>query len=187
MSRVGYARVSSASQSLEIQQDKLNKAGCTEIFEEKKSGTKRDKREELKNCMKYIRKGDVLVITKLDRLARSMVDLLNIKTELKEKGASLEIIDQPALNEASISGDLMFSILGAIAQFETAIRSERQQEGVQAALKKGVKFGVKAKLSDAQVEEMKVKRKDGKLIRELMAEYDLSKSSVYRLLDLDKS
>jgi len=187
MSRIGYARVSSAGQSLEIQLAKLKATGCTEIFSEKKSGTKRNKREELKNCMKYIRKGDVLVITKLDRLARSMVDLMNIKTELKDKGATLEILDQPELNESSISGDLMFNILGAIAQFETAIRSERQQEGVQAALAKGVKFGVKSKLTPEQVEEMKTKRKDGVLIRELMVEYDLSKASVYRLLDLDNA
>ncbi len=132
--------------------------------------------------MKYIRKGDVLVITKLDRLARSMVDLMNIKTELKDKGAKLEILDQPELNESSISGDLMFNILGAIAQFETAIRSERQQEGVQTALAKGVKFGVKSKLTPAQVEEMKAKRKEGVLIRLLMAEYGISKATVYRLL-----
>jgi len=83
----------------------------------------------------------------------------------------------------SISGELMFNILGAIAQFETAIRKERQVEGIEKAKSKGVRFGAKAKLTDDQVAEMKAKRKSGVLIRELMAEYELSKASVYRLLN----
>jgi len=181
MAKVGYARVSSVGQSLDIQTDKLTEYGCVEIFSEKKSGTSRSQRKEFERCMKYIRNGDVLVITKLDRLARSMVDLLNIKTELKDKGGELEILDQPEMQ--SISGELMFNILGAIAQFETAIRKERQVEGIEKAKSKGVRFGAKAKLTDDQVAEMKAKRESGVLIRELMAEYELSKASVYRLLN----
>ena len=180
MAKVGYARVSSVGQKLDVQLSTLEKAGCTEIFSEKKSGKKLNTRKELLNAMKYIRKGDTLVVTKLDRLARSMLDLLNIKTELQNKGAELVILDQPAMN--SISGDLMYNILGAIAEFETALRAERQTDGLIMAKSKGTKFGAKAKLTPEQLAEMKDKREKGVLIRELMVEYDLSKASIYRLL-----
>ena len=180
MALIGYARVSSIGQSLDVQLEKLNAYGCTEIFSEKKSGINTTAREELKNCMKYVRKGDTLVITKLDRLARSVLDLANIRTELKNKDAELRVLDQPAMN--SISGDLMFNILGAFAEFETDLRKERQVDGIKAAKDKGVKFGAKPKLSQAQVVEMKQKRTEGVLIKDLMTEYGLSKASVYRLL-----
>ena len=181
MALIGYARVSSVGQSLDVQLEKLNAYGCTEIFSEKKSGTNTTAREELKNCMKYVRKGDTLVITKLDRLARSVLDLASIRTELKNKDAELVVLDQPAMN--SISGDLMFNILGAFAEFETDLRKERQVDGIKAAKDKGVKFGAKPKLSQAQVVEMKQKRTEGVLIKDLMSEYGLSKASVYRLLN----
>jgi len=179
--KIGYARVSSTGQSLEIQIDKLTAYGCTEIFTEKQSGTSIANREELELCMKFVRRGDTLVITKLDRLARSMVDLMNIKSVLKDKGASLEIIDQPALNDSSITGDLMFNILGAIAEFETGIRKERQTEGIAKAKSHGVKFGAKAKLTAAQLESMKIERASGALVKDLMTKYNISKATFYRL------
>jgi len=180
MALIGYARVSSTGQSLDVQLEKLNTFGCTEIFSEKKTGTTTTTRKELKNCIKYIRNGDTLIITKLDRLARSVLDLANIRTELKDKGAELIVLDQPAMN--SISGDLMFNILGAFAEFENGIRKERQIDGIQLAKTKGVKFGAKSKLSPEELNEMKQKRVDGVLIKDLMNEYSLSKASVYRLL-----
>lgn len=180
MAKIGYARVSSTGQSLDVQIEKLTEYGCVEIFSEKKSGTTTRKRKELKNCMKYIRNGDTLIITKLDRLARSVLDLASIRTELKDKGADLIILDQPVLN--SISGDLMFNILGAFAEFETALRNERQVDGIAVAIGKGVRFGAKSKLTDEQVKEMRLKRTEGVLIKDLMATYGLSKASVYRLL-----
>jgi len=181
--KIGYARVSTKDQSLEIQLTALNKeCNKAHIYQEKVSGTGKAAREQLRECLDFIREGDTLVITKLDRLARSMGDLMTIKTKLKAKGATLQILDQPALNDSSLTGDLMFNIMGAIAEFETGIRSERQIEGVAAALAKGTHFGATAKLSGQQIEEMKAGREAGMLIRELMEKYSLSKSSVYRLM-----
>ena len=180
MSIVGYSRVSSISQSLDVQLDKLNAFGCDEIFKEKRSGVTAD-RPALKECRKYIRKGDRLVITKLDRLARSTFHLTQIAEELREKGAELVVLDQN-LDTSTPTGKLLFNVLASIAEFETEIRKERQLEGIQKAKEKGVQFGRKPKLSEQQVFEMRDKRKRGCLIKELMCEYDLSKASVYRML-----
>ena len=179
--KVGYARVSSVGQSLEVQLAKLNKYGCKEIFQEKKSG-KTSNRPELKECLKYVRKGDVLVITKLDRLARSTLDLHKIIDGLNKKQVGFKVLDQN-IDTTTKEGKLMFSILASIAEFETELRKERQMEGIEKAKSQGVQFGRKAKLTDEQVAEMRQKRADGVLIKDLMAEYDLSKASVYRLLN----
>lgn len=178
MALIGYARVSSVGQSLDIQREKLQH--CDKLFEEKLSGTT-GKRPRLQACLEYVREEDTLIITKLDRLARSTLDLCQIAAELDRKGVHLQVIDQN-INTSDATGRLLFNMLGAIAQFETEIRAERQREGIVKAQQRGVQFGAKPKLTQAQVEEMRAKRADGILIRELMAEYGLSKSSVYRYL-----
>lgn len=180
MTIVGYARVSSKQQSTKLQEQKLNEAGCTRIYSEAVSGTTAQ-REELQKCLDYLREGDKLIVTKVDRLARSNNDLFSIVQTLDERGVGFRVLDQ-ALDTTTKEGKLMLGILGSMAQFETEIRKERQAEGIQAALEKGVKFGAKAKVSDADIIEMKKKRKEGMLIRELMSEYKLSKASVYRYL-----
>jgi len=180
MSKVGYARVSSIGQSLDIQLDKLTEYGCEKIYKEKKSGVTAD-RKELKTVLDYVRDGDVLVITKLDRLARSTFHLTQISKQLEDKGVELVVLDQ-SIDTSTSTGKLLFNMLASIAEFETEIRKERQLDGIAKAQEKGVQFGRKAKLSDDQVLEMKQKRADGVLIKGLMAEYHLSKASVYRLL-----
>ena len=180
MAIVGYARVSSIGQSLDVQLDKLNAFGCDEIFKEKRSGITAD-RPELKECRKYLRNGDCLVITKLDRLARSTFHLTQIAEELREKGAELVVLDQN-IDTSTPTGKLLFNVLASIAEFETSIRSERQMEGIAKAREKGIRFGRRAKLNGKQVAEMRQKREDGVLIKDLMQEYKLSKASVYRLL-----
>ena len=177
---LGYARVSSIGQSLDVQLDKLKAYGCEEIFKGKLSGVTAD-RPELKECRKYVRKGDLLVITKLDRLARSTFHLTQIAEELREKGAELVVLDQNIDTSTSV-GKLLFNVLASIAEFETEIRKERQFDGIQKAKENGVQFGRKPKLSEDQIIEMRQKRKDGFLIKELMGEFGLSKASVYRLL-----
>ena len=180
MAIVGYARVSSSGQSLAVQLDKLSDAGCSEIFQEKRSGLTAQ-RPALKECLRFVRKSDVLVITRLDRLARSTLDLHKIVQELDEREVGFKVLDQP-IDTTTKEGRLMFSIIASIAQFETELRKERQMEGIEKAKENGVKFGRQAVLSDAQVAEMRSKRDSGILVKNLMSEYGLSKASVYRLL-----
>lgn len=178
MALVGYARVSSVGQSLDVQLDKLKH--CKKIFQEKKSGTNY-KRSQLEACLEYVREDDTLVITRLDRLARSTLHLCQIADELKRKNVELQVLDQN-INTGDATGRLLFNMLGAIAQFETEIRAERQMDGIAKAKQNGVKFGATKKLSDEQVAEMREKRKNGVLIKTLMKEFQLSKASVYRYL-----
>ena len=183
MALIGYARVSSVGQSLDIQLEKL--AHCDKIFQEKKSGTS-NKRPNLQVCLDYVREGDTLVVTRLDRLARSTLHLCQIAAELQEKRVNLKVIDQN-INTSDATGRLLFNMLSAIAQFETELRAERQVDGIQKAKKHGVKFGRRKKLTVQRVNEMKQRRKQGVLIKTLMKDYDLSKSTVYRYLNENDS
>jgi DNA invertase Pin-like site-specific DNA recombinase len=125
MALVGYARVSSVGQSLDVQLEKLKH--CKKIFQEKKSGIS-DKRSQLAACLEYVREEDTLVVTRLDRLAHSTLHLCQIVDELKRKNVDLQVIDQN-INTGDATGRLLFNMLGAIAQFETEIRAERQIDG----------------------------------------------------------
>jgi len=176
--RIGYARVSSTGQNLEVQLQKLK--DCDKIFEEKISGTNQ-KRPGLEECLNYVREGDVLVITRLDRLARSTLHLCQIAKELESKKVNLQVLDQN-IDTGSATGRLLFNMLGAIGQFETEIRAERQADGIKNALTNGIKFGREQKLTDEQITELKNRRKDNVLIRTLMEDYNLSKTSLYRYL-----
>ena len=178
MAKVGYARVSSVGQSLDVQLVKLNH--CDKIFSEKASGVD-SQRTQLKECLNYVREGDTLIITKLDRLARSTLDLAKISDGLKKKKVALLVIDQ-SIDTSTPTGKLLFDMLGAIAEFENSIRSERQMDGIQQAKQKGVQFGRKVALSDQQVGELKQLRSEGMLIKELMVKYTLSKSAIYKYL-----
>ena len=178
MAKIGYARVSSVGQSLDVQLDKL--ADCEKVYKEKKSGITAD-RKQLRACLDYVREGDSLVITKLDRLARSTLNLTQIAEDLKQRGVAL-VVTYQQIDTATPTGKLLFNMLASIAEFETEIRKERQLDGIAKAKQKGVKFGAKPKLSTVQLEEMRARRNSGVLIRDLMADYGLSKASVYRLL-----
>lgn len=185
MAKIGYARVSSTGQLLDVQLSKLIEYGCTEpdgqIFQEKKSGTNTDNRPELKACLKHLRKGDSLVITKLDRLARSTLHLTQIADDLQKRGVELVVLDQ-SIDTSTPTGKLLFNMLASIAEFETALRSERQTDGIAKAKEHGVKFGAKAKLTPEQVTELKQRRSEGAKVKDLMSDYDLSKATIYRLL-----
>jgi DNA invertase Pin-like site-specific DNA recombinase len=181
MAIVGYARVSSIGQTLEVQLDVLNDYGVDKIFSEKQSATSTNQRHELKRCLDYVRSGDTLVITKLDRLARSTFDLTNIAKQLEEDGVDLVILEQN-IDTSTSTGRLLFGMLGVIAQFETEIRRERQLSGIAKALENGVKFGAKSKLSEEQVHQMIEDREAGMLVRECAVKYSISNDSVYRLM-----
>jgi DNA invertase Pin-like site-specific DNA recombinase len=180
MSRIGYARVSSYGQSLEVQQEKLK--DCDRIFQEKQSA-RTDDREQLQLCLDYVRDGDALIVTKLDRLARSTRDLLNIMNRLEQKQVKLVVLDQQ-IDTSTPTGMLLFTMLGAIATFENDLRKDRQMQGIELAKRKGTKFGRKAALTLDQIEILQNKRADGTKISDLMTEFSLSKATVYRLLNV---
>jgi len=181
MSRIGYARVSSYGQSLDVQLEKLR--DCDRVFQEKQSARSTESRTQLALCLDYVRDGDVLVITKLDRLARSTRDLLNILNRLDQKQVKLHVIDQQ-IDTSTPAGMLLVTMLGAIAAFENDLRKERQTDGIALARRKGVKFGRRSVLSDEQVLEMRQKRSEGVKIADLMSLYGVSKASVYRTLNV---
>jgi DNA invertase Pin-like site-specific DNA recombinase len=181
MAVIGYARVSSRGQSLELQLEALKAEGCTKVFSEKRSGLD-GARPELAKALDYAREGDTIVITRLDRLARSTGHLYGVYEGLKAKGVGLKVLAQK-IDTASSGGKLLFGMLAIIAEFEADIRKERQLEGIAKAKADGVAFGRQPTLTAEQVIEMRKARKGGTLIKDLMKRYDLSKASIYRLLD----
>ncbi|MCX4084171.1 recombinase family protein [Rickettsia hoogstraalii] len=178
MAIVGYARVSSSGQSLSVQLDKLK--DCDKIFQEKKSGLD-GTRSVLKDALDYVREGDIFTVTKLDRLARSTAHLCKIAEILEQKSVALKVLDQN-IDTKNATGRLIFNVLGAIGQFETEIRAERQMDGILKAKEKGVKFGKKKYLTQEQLSALKEKREQGVKIKTLMQEFNLSKATIYRYL-----
>ena len=179
MAVIGYARVSSVGQTLAVQLEKL--APCDRIFQETRSGTS-DTRPQLTACLDYLRAGDTLIITKLDRLARSTLHLCQLGAALRDKEVALRVLDQ-AIDTSDATGRLLFHMLGAIAQFETEIRAERQQDGIVNARARGVPLGRQHALTATQIAELRERRCQGVLIKTLMAEYGLGRSTIYRYLD----
>jgi DNA invertase Pin-like site-specific DNA recombinase len=144
MAEIGYAWVSSIGQKLEVRLEKLKH--CSKIFQEKRSGTS-DIRPRLKACLEYVREGDSLTVTRLDRLARSTLHLCQIAEELERKKVNLKVLDQN-IATGDGTGRLLFNMLGAIGQFETELRAERQMDGIAKAKECGVAFGRQKKLSE---------------------------------------
>lgn len=174
---IGYARVSSSDQSLDLQRDALTKAGIDKMFEEKKSGRSADDRPELQSAIEFAREGDVLVVTKLDRLARSVRDLHNILATLEAKGVGFKCVDQ-AIDTTSSTGRLTIAILGAVASFELDIRAERQREGIENAKRKGVYRGRKSSIDLDRVRQLSTRMKPP----EIAAVMGISRASAYRAL-----
>jgi DNA invertase Pin-like site-specific DNA recombinase len=137
---IGYARVSTEDQSLEVQVAALEAAGCNPVRQEKKSGTTTEGRTELASVLDFLRPGDTLVVTRIDRLARSIADLADIVRQLEKKGVSLKATEQP-IDTSTPAGRAFLQMLGVFAEFETAIRRERQMEGIAKAKKAGVYKG----------------------------------------------
>jgi DNA invertase Pin-like site-specific DNA recombinase len=142
--KIGYARVSTAGQDLEIQRQALEADGCDRIYLEKESGAKRD-RPELNKMLDSLRAGDVVTVHKLDRLARSLGDLLEISQIIRKAKAELRIMGNEGLDTTTDQGRLMFSILGAFADFERSLIVARTSRGREAAMARGVKFGPKVR------------------------------------------
>lgn len=181
---VGYARVSTVGQSLEIQEDALSSVGCSKVFKEKKSGVDRG-RPELERCLEFLREGDTLIVTKLDRLARSAVHLHTILDELTSKAVGFKVLDQSGIDTTTPTGKLVVGVLASVAEFELNLRAERQREGIAKAKEKGVYKGRPTKVSDEQKAEI-VKRYasgEGESVALLTKEYELSRAHVYRIIN----
>jgi len=178
--KIGYARVSSIGQNLDAQLGKLNSYGCEKIFQEKASAASGKKRTELEQALEYCREGDVLVVTKLDRLARSMADLHNIAQTLEKKHVDFVVLDQN-IDTTTPTGKFTFNMLGAVAVFERDMIAERQAEGIAKAKEKGVKFGRKVKLDSKQEMEVLAAFQEGKSKSEIARDFGISRSTIYRI------
>ncbi len=176
---IGYARVSSTGQSLEVQEEQLRAAGCGKLFSEKRSGTTMDGRQGLEDAIEFAREGDTLLVTRLDRLARSGGDLQNIVTRLNAKGVGFRCLQQGAVDTTTGMGKLVLGILGAVAEFEADIRKERQLEGIAKAKAAGVYKGRKPSVDVEAVKALKV---SGKGPAEIAKELGIGRASVYRAL-----
>lgn len=180
MAIIGYARVSSVGQSLDVQLDALHEAGCQKVFAEKKSGRKASDREQLALALDFIREGDVLVVTRLDRLARSVIDLHQIIARLTEKGAAFRVLQQSGIDTSTSTGKLTLAVLAAVAEFEADIRAERQKDGIEAAKAKGVYKGRKATVPANEVREALAAGESPAALAKRMG---IARSTVYRLRD----
>ena len=176
---LGYARVSTTDQDLTVQREALARAGVSVIFEEKASGTKRDGRTELQKVLSVLGEGDALVVTRLDRLGRSMRDLANLAYEIEQAGAHLKVLEQ-GVDTSSAAGRAFFGMSATFAAFETDIRRERQLEGIALAKRKGVYKGGKARLDRVRVKELS---DNGLGPAAIARELKMARSSVYRLLE----
>ncbi|UNU43506.1 recombinase family protein [Sphingopyxis sp. YF1] len=176
---VGYARVSSTGQSLDIQNEALVNAGCEKVFAEKLSGRSMKDRIELANAIDFVREGDTLVVTRLDRLARSVGDLHRIIETLTEKKVAFRCLNQSGVDTDSSTGRLMLAILGAVASFENDIRLERQREGIEKAKLAGKYKGRKPTVDPDRVREL---HDNGLGPAAIAREMGIGRASVYRAL-----
>jgi DNA invertase Pin-like site-specific DNA recombinase len=181
MATVGYARVSSTQQDHTSQQEKLKAAGATKIFNEKRSGID-GQRPELQRCIDYVREGDTLLVTKIDRLARSTTDLYRIVSELTEKGVAFRVLDDASVDTTTRTGKLVLGLLAIIAEFENDIRRERQMEGVARAKAEGRTGGRPTKITDQVRREILKHDAAGLSRRAIAAEIGVSKSLVQKVL-----
>lgn len=178
MALFGYARVSTSEQDLGIQEAALRAVGCQTIRSEKKSGSERGSRTELQVLLDFLREGDTLVVTRIDRLARSMKDLQDIVHELKGRGVALKATEQP-IDTGTAAGKAFLDMLGVFAEFETNLRRERQTEGIEAAKARGVYKGGKARVDPDAVRKLMA---DGMKPAHIARRLGISRGTVYKYI-----
>lgn len=178
--KIGYARVSTSGQTLEGQVEQLRAAGCHRVIEETASGAKTD-RPRLKALIASLKAGDVLVVTRLDRLARSTGDLLNLMKDLSSKGASFLSLADPWADTTTPTGRLILTVLGGLAEFERELIKARTTEGRERAKARGVRLGRKPKLTAHQIEEIRKRKLAGESVRELARSYNVSPNTISRV------
>ena len=178
MTTIGYARVSTTDQDLSIQEAALRAAGCKIIRAEKRSGTTTRGRDELRTVLEFLGRGDVLMVTRIDRLARGIGDLQEIVRTVKARGASLRATEQP-IDTGTAAGKCFLDMLGVFAEFETNLRRERQLEGIAKAKAAGVYKGRRPSIDPAQVRKMQAQ---GLGASEIAKALGIGRASVYRVL-----
>ena len=176
----GYARVSTDGQDLATQHERLKEAGATQVYAEKQSGVKTD-RAALARCLASLEPGDTVVVTKLDRLARSTRDLLNTLATIGERGATFTSLGDPWADTTTPHGRLMVTVLGGLAEFERHLILSRTAEGRVRAKARGVKFGRKLKLTKHQREEALARVAQGETLVEIARSYNVSHMTISRL------
>jgi len=177
---LGYARVSTDGQSLEAQLAQLTSVGCSRVFREKVSGAKTD-RAQLSRALRELGPGDVLVVTRLDRLARSTRDLLNVLHAVSEAGAGFRSLGDPWADTTTPHGRLILAVLGGLAEFERELISARMSEGRTRALARGVHFGRPFKLTRHQRAEALARRDAGETLADIARSYNVAHTTVMRL------
>lgn len=178
---IGYARVSTQGQNLEQQRVILAQYGCLRIFEEKVSGARID-RLQLERLFDHLRAEDIVVVTRLDRLARSTTDLLHIAEKIKKVGAGLRSLAEPWVDTTSPAGQMVLTIFAGIADFERALIRERTSAGRAAAQAKGVRFGPKPVLTPEQITHAQQMVEEGKSVTEVARLLDVHRATLYRAL-----
>ncbi|MCT8950830.1 recombinase family protein [Pseudomonas iridis] len=179
---IGYARVSTQGQDLAQQRETLSAMGCQRIFEEKVSGAKRD-RPELGRLLDHLRTGDVVTVTRLDRLARSTSDLLHIAERINDSGAGLRSLAEPWADTTSPAGRMVLTIFAGIADFERSLIGERTSAGRAAALARGVRFGPRPALSAEQiVHARRLIEEEGRPVTEAARILNVHRATLYRAL-----
>ncbi len=176
----GYARVSTEDQTLELQRSELQGKGCTKIFAEKISGARSD-RPQLAKLLKALKAGDVVVVTKLDRLARSTHDLQSILRAIQTSSADFKVLDTPSLDTTNPYGKLLFDILGALAEFERSLIKTRTSEGRKAARARGVHLGRPRKLNQDQRQEASARLQNGESLVSVARTFDVDPTTIGRL------
>jgi len=178
MARIGYARVSTLDQDLEIQRERLRAEGCQIVRCEKVSGASRDARTELATVMEFLREGDELIVTRLDRLGRDTRDVLNIVYECEQQGAFVTILE-PHISTKGEMGKVILTVLGMVAQMERRFLKERQREGIERAKSFGAYKGGKRRIDHDLIEKM---RSDGYSVSSIAEQLGCSRMQIYRVL-----
>ena len=182
---IGYARVSTDDQNLHLQRDALEKAGCQVIYEDKASG-KNTERPELEACLKALRSGDTLVVWRLDRLGRSLGDLVKLVTTLEEQRIGFESL-QEKIETTSASGKLVFHVFAALSEFERNLISERTRAGLKAARARGRLGGRKPKLKQKDIREIKALLKDPNIpVSDIAKRFGVSRTTIYNRVGVVK-
>ena len=177
--RIGYARVSTDDQHLDLQRDALMQAGCGVIYEEAASG-KSAARPELEQCRKALRAGDTRVVWRLDRLGRSLPDLVHVVNDLEQRGVGFESLTEK-IETSSAAGKLIFHVFAALAEFERGLIRERTHAGLAAARARGRVGGRKPKLEEKQVREIKALLRDPDIqVSEVARRYGISRTTLYK-------
>jgi DNA invertase Pin-like site-specific DNA recombinase len=177
---IGYCRVSTQGQSLQSQLEGLREAGCAKIYEEVASGARSD-RPQLQSLLKGLEPGNVVVVTRLDRLARSTLDLLVIIKAIADKACLFKSIADPWADTTTPAGRLMLTVLGGLAEFERELIKARTSEGRARAIRAGVRMGRKPKLTPHQIAEVRSRKAEGESVRFLARSYRVSPNTISRV------